>query len=458
MGRTNKAVAAKGRKPAAPTKGKKTAGKAAASVVKKEDDLLPIIPFSLESINNHSDDDDEDDEDDDEEDDEESDNELNQKPCTRGRRKATFDETEDDMDHKPFTRGQKKVTEEDTDDEIEQKPLTRGRKKILHEDSDEENERKPSRRGRKKVAMEETDEECEVEATVKEGNKSFVEDTDEEDSDDDDSNKGKQKHSIAKSTVKASNKKRGRPKDDNGNKVNGGKNLKVNKNEKKKETPTSNKTKGMNISESVKTLSSFGLKPAPLNVPENGHGQATLNSSKIRLVVINGLNGQRDILLRCEPTLIGPSTSSWCEKVIADALKIPDSWTKQFNINPFPFNWHVNNTIQNNGNGYPIRLFHIPVLGEIDNNKLMEMLKYLCEVVSSSKGNKEQLIVQRKGLYWLDESIVWSDVIGTAKAVSMIRFHKGNTYPGFFEEHEDFVLTYFRREDVSQIGALYASA
>jgi hypothetical protein len=129
MGRANKAIAAKGRKPATPTKGKKTAGKTATPLVKKEDDLLPIIPFSLETINNHSGDDDEDDEVDDEEDDEESENELDQKPYTRGRRKAAFDKSENEMDHKPFTRGQKKVTEDDTDDEIEQKPLTRGRKK-----------------------------------------------------------------------------------------------------------------------------------------------------------------------------------------------------------------------------------------------------------------------------------------------------------------------------------------
>jgi hypothetical protein len=96
--------------------------------------------------------------------------------------------------------------------------------------------------------MEETDEEGEVASTAKGGKQSFVQDTDEEDSDDGDSNKAQKRTSVAKRTVKASQKKRGRPKEDNGkSKVNSGKNLKVNKNEQKtlkKETPTPKKNEG----------------------------------------------------------------------------------------------------------------------------------------------------------------------------------------------------------------------
>jgi hypothetical protein len=108
----------------------------------------------------------------------------------------------------------------------------------------------------------------------------------------------------------------------------------------------------------VKTLTSFVFEPVTLSVAQTDLRQRTLNSSKIRIVVIDGFNGEKNILLRCELTLMGPSTSSWSEKVIADGLKIAATWTKDFNINPHPFNWYVNDIVQNNSNGYPIRLLY----------------------------------------------------------------------------------------------------
>jgi hypothetical protein len=223
----------------------------------------------------------------------------------------------------------------------------------------------------------------------------------------------------------------------------------------------SDKTKAVDTSlptyakPSIKTLTSFGFESVTLSVPQTDLRQRRVNSSKIRIVVIYGFNGEKNILLRCEPTLIGPSTSSWSEKVIFDALKIAATWTKDFNINPHPFNWYANNIVQNNSNGYPIRLFHIPFRGDIDVYNLLAMLKYLCEVVMSCKGNKEKLIVNRHDLFWLEGPVVWSDVIGISKSISMIKLYKGNTYPGFFEDNDEFVLTYFRREDVEDIPQLH---
>jgi hypothetical protein len=208
----------------------------------------------------------------------------------------------------------------------------------------------------------------------------------------------------------------------------------------------------------VADLSLFGFRPAPIPVQENATAQRgiPLNSSKIRAVVVRGLDDQNDILFRCEPTLVGPSLSSWCEKLVAEAAKTPGSWTTEFNINPQSFNWYANDIVQMNSNGYPVRLFHIPVLGQVTEAKLMRMFSAICTKVNSLKGNNEQLLVNRNELFWLDSPVVWSDVIGTSKAVTMIRFHKGTTYQGFYEANEDFILTYFRREDVGSVGTLYA--
>ena len=181
-----------------------------------------------------------------------------------------------------------------------------------------------------------------------------------------------------------------------------------------------------------------------------------LNVSELRVVVIKGLKGTSDVLFRCEPSVEGRNTCSFCERVIYDALKSDVSWTKCFNINRRTFLWYLNNSLQSNTKGWPIRLFHIPLDREVDHIQLLQMLHHLCNVVTSCKGNKERLIVNEEDLYWMDDNVVWSDVIGFSTAISMIRLQKGNIYAHNYEEHEDFILTYFRRDQVGELQELLA--
>lgn len=214
---------------------------------------------------------------------------------------------------------------------------------------------------------------------------------------------------------------------------------------------TSNST-GRN-STAIRDLSSFGITAAPgLNVEVSN----VPSRSKLRMVVINGLNGHKDIVFRCEPTFEGSNVSSWCEKVLADAIRTKGSWTSSFNISTYTFNWYENNKLQLNANGYPIRLFHMAVVGETGQDEFLDMWSYVCELITNTPRNTERMFLDRNDLYWLEGPTVWSDVIGVSKALTMIRHHRGSTYQGFYEANRDFVLTYFKEEDVANISQLYA--
>jgi hypothetical protein len=173
-------------------------------------------------------------------------------------------------------------------------------------------------------------------------------------------------------------------------------------------------------------------------------------TSKLRAVIINGVGGELDLLIRCEP--VNEEECSWCEKVIVDALKQSTPWTRRFNIIGV-FNWYHNDILQINSKGYPVRLFHIRLCGTNNGQELLQMLAHLCATICSYSNNREQLIIDNDELFWINGPVVWSDVIGVRHAFYMLTLYKGNIYPGFFEEHEAFVLTYFRNEHIREFEA-----
>jgi hypothetical protein len=207
-----------------------------------------------------------------------------------------------------------------------------------------------------------------------------------------------------------------------------------------------------------RSLASFGFRAAPTGSggsrPARRNGR---NSSILRVVIIDGIEGRSDIILRCEPTNEGTNVSSWSEKILADVIKEPESWATDLNISNQCYNWYVKNTLQLNANGFPIRLFHIPVLGKSSDEELIALCNHICELVNNTPKNRERLYVNRDKLFWIRGPVVWSDLIGITEAIEEIRFHKGNIFDGFFEEHEDFILTYFKTEDVRNIGAFFGS-
>jgi hypothetical protein len=178
--------------------------------------------------------------------------------------------------------------------------------------------------------------------------------------------------------------------------------------------------------------------------------------STIRVVKINGVSSDEfDLLFRCQSSREGQP--SWTEKVIVDAIKTSAVWCRNLNISSKIFNWYRNDTLQMNSFGYPIRLFHIHFNTTFNEENVLQLLLHLCETVSSCPGNNEQLILNVEDLYWENGTSVWSDVIGVSNALNLIVMRKGRPYPGFYEENEDFILRYVRREDVTDLEAVFAA-
>jgi hypothetical protein len=206
----------------------------------------------------------------------------------------------------------------------------------------------------------------------------------------------------------------------------------------------------------VRDLSYFGLNPAPI-INDDGIGMNGINqnASELRIAIIEGVEGKHDIVLRCEPTGYMNRNYSWSEKILSDAVKDPNSWTSSFNLNQKIFTWYHNNVEQVNRSGYGVRMFHIPVCGKINNNKLLEMCTHICELITNSEKNTERITVNVDQLFWLRGKVVWSDVVGHNRAMSLLKKQKGIPHPGYYEAHEEFILTYFRKDDVEAMTELY---
>jgi hypothetical protein len=206
----------------------------------------------------------------------------------------------------------------------------------------------------------------------------------------------------------------------------------------------------------IRDLASFGFNPAPAGAEDgNGANNGNHNTSEIRIAIVGGVNGHSDILFRCEPTGYGNRNYSWCEKLMYDAVRATDSWTSRMNISKNVFYWYHNNVEQVNRGGYGIRMFHIPVIGNTNNDALVEVFSHICDLISTSERNSERITVNPSHMFWLQGQVVWSDVVGNTKAMLMLKKKLGSPYPGFYEANEDEILTYFKEDNTEAMIELF---
>lgn len=211
------------------------------------------------------------------------------------------------------------------------------------------------------------------------------------------------------------------------------------------------------VADDAKDLACFGITAATL--VEGKGKQVNGNISALRIVIIDGVAGHCDILLRCEATGQNNVNSSWCEKLFADSIKQSDSWASRLNVSGQAFNWYDNDTMKVNRNGYPIRLFHIPVSSSASNlssENVTNLCNHICRMLSNYPRNTEKITYDERTAKWINGKAVWADVVGTTKAASIIRISKGNPYQGFFEENEEYILTYFRRNNKEIMKQFFA--
>ena len=208
---------------------------------------------------------------------------------------------------------------------------------------------------------------------------------------------------------------------------------------------------------SVRNLLSFGMSPAA-HAESRVNSQSNTNTASLRVVVVNGLDGHSDVLLRCEATGTGNVNSCWSEKVFLDAIKEPNSWAKQLNVSMQTFNWYDREVMQVNRNNYPIRLFHIPVAARVvaHSRSVLGLCKYICRMISATPRNTETITAEEGSLTWIEGPVVWSEVVGTTKALSMLRYAKGAVFQGFYEANEEYVLSLFKTNNEVAMKQLFA--
>jgi hypothetical protein len=215
-----------------------------------------------------------------------------------------------------------------------------------------------------------------------------------------------------------------------------------------KRTPSSSQSSVV----STGGLAAFGMKPA-INM------RATFRdrNSKLKCCVIKGVDSY-SIVFRCEPNDMQNTNGSWSEKVLTDAVRTNAPWVTELNFDNEILYWYHNNVAQKNPKGWPIRMFTIKVEEEPGELALKNLARHICQQVNHVPRNDTTLIVDDNNFFWMKQPTVWSDVVGFEAAFLAIRKTKGEPHPGFFEENESFIHTFFHLNSFDQeLGrALYA--
>ena len=166
-------------------------------------------------------------------------------------------------------------------------------------------------------------------------------------------------------------------------------------------------------------------------------------TSALRVVIIPGLHSTSHILFRCQPTL---NNYSLCQNLLMNAISQPDSWAQQLHFSDHSYHWYHNDVLQLNANGFPIRLFHIPLpvnQTDLTADTLLHLCDNICTMLTISARNQETITYDEQNLFWLQGNVVWADVIGTNKALSIIRSLRCSSGHGFYERNEYLLLPFF---------------
>jgi hypothetical protein len=205
-------------------------------------------------------------------------------------------------------------------------------------------------------------------------------------------------------------------------------------------------------------VSSIGLKFATFKSKGSTMTGANLSKqSYLRAVIIPGPEFSA-IMFRCESVDPLQLNGPWSDKIFFDAVKHQSNWVKTYGIVEDIYYWHHLNEPQLNQKNYKLRLFAVFTENIPDEGMAIKLGKLICNQINITPGNNTTISVKEDYYFWLDQPVVWSDVIGHEQAFKEIINHKGQPYSGFFEEHEELIHSYFHpcSFDHSLARALYA--
>lgn len=183
-------------------------------------------------------------------------------------------------------------------------------------------------------------------------------------------------------------------------------------------------------------LELFGLKASkPQKGPYN-------NDSRIRACLIKNPHDY-SIIFRFENKDPDNTEGSWAEKCMFEAVRKREKWTLELGFDPWALDWFDNDVPQKNSRDYSIRMFVIYCDNCPNDKNLLGLAKHVCERVNSLPGNKTTTTVDEEKFLWVQKGAVWSDVLGTDKALADIIKRAGAPEPGYYEKHAQLIHCYF---------------
>lgn len=178
-------------------------------------------------------------------------------------------------------------------------------------------------------------------------------------------------------------------------------------------------------------LISFGIKPAPRKT-KNPSCIYGIGDSKLKFCVIQG-SVESAMVFCFEPLHPNNIKGPWAEKLLVDAVKANEKFVTDLRIEDDILYWFHNNEAQMSPINYGVRLFFVRTLQLPKDQSVVAFGKHLCKKLADLPRNWAKAFFDENDYFWLQQPVVWSDVIGTNAALrTLLSINKGLAYSGTY--------------------------
>ena len=175
-------------------------------------------------------------------------------------------------------------------------------------------------------------------------------------------------------------------------------------------------------------------------------------NSTLKLCIIKG-PARNGLVYRLQPNHPSPTWNCWPEKVLFDAIRDRKGWVVSLCFHDRVFSWYDHDVPQQNDKGFFVRLFPIFTVGTVPSKQqLLNLGRTICDQLNRSPGNNTTTTVDEESYFWLGGDAVWSDILGSAEALTAL-FRETNTtfaFPGFYEANAALIHSYFHEGRLTQ--------
>jgi hypothetical protein len=170
----------------------------------------------------------------------------------------------------------------------------------------------------------------------------------------------------------------------------------------------------------------------------------TSNTSYVKAVIMVSPPNETHVVFRFERT--DEDNSSWAEKLLDDEVNLKKTaWSKLENFVEGRLHYYIDDIKQINSKNYPIRLFLVKIPGPFNNEIVIDKAERIVSHINTHYQSAYKILHCVPGdLYWNEDNLVWSDIIGGQQAYDrIVKIAKAHPSPGFFETHQELILQHF---------------